>query len=269
MKSIGIDTGASFTRFWDGKHKVLKLRTPRTYNQYLHLLYNKLKVYGTINNLVVALPALIEQQQIVKGVNLGSDWERKDIKADIRSLLLVTGEILILQDTEAAGYAVQKQELDDLEPTLLITLSTGVGGALVTRNSVLPLEIGHMPLNLNGNNDECECGQHGCVEVGLSGTGIYKRLGIYAESLEDNNFWSNYGAELGQLFLALSSLFKLRQIVLIGGVSQRYPLFLKQTKAYLASNLKLVPIPTIRISQLGDSAGVYGAYWRATYEENP
>jgi glucokinase len=263
MRIIGIDSGASFTRLWDGEHEVQRLRTPFTYTQYLQLLCNLLKEHKPIQSLVVALPALVEGQYIIKGANLGDDWRGKNIVSDIRNLTQITGQIAIRQDVDVAGYGVQNQELDNLEPTLLITISTGVGGALVTRNNVLPLEVGHMPLNLSGKNMKCGCGQYGCVEADLSGTGIYNRMGVHAENLENPDFWPDYGTQLGQFLLVLTSLFKLRQVILTGGVSKRYQQFIEQTNLYLSTNLKHVAIPTTRLSRLGDNLGIYGALWLA------
>jgi predicted NBD/HSP70 family sugar kinase len=266
MTSIGVDSGASFTRIWDGEHEVFRLRTPHTYAQYLQFLYESLRSYEPIQSLAIALAAIVEKQRIVKALNLGEEWDGRNIEADIRSLLRVTGKILILQDTEAAGYAVQNQELHGMEPTMLVTLSTGVGGALVTREYVMPLEVGHITLNLSGNSTKCGCGQYGCVAADLSGTELYKRLGVQLEHLDDPEFWSNYGIELGKFFLILSALFKLKQIALIGGVSQRYTLFLEQTKRYLETNLKYVSLPIVRVLQTGDRIGVYGAHWLAAHE---
>jgi glucokinase len=262
MNSIGIDTGASFTRIWDGERDVLKLQTPNEYAHYLQLLNRTLKRYDPIQTLVIALPGVIEKQQIVKAPNLGSSWRGKNIEADLCKLLGVRDKILILQDTEAAGYAIQGQELNSQEPTMLITLSTGVGGALVTRDFILPLEVGHIALNLSGGNMKCSCGDYGCVEADISGTAITKRTGMRAESLKDQSFWTNYGNELGRFLLLLSKLFKLKQIILMGGVSQRHSLFLEITQLYLSSTL--FPTPKLRISPLGDNAGVYGAYRLAT-----
>ena len=265
MKIIGIDSGASFTRIWDGEHEGQKFRTPPNYMQYLELFCNLLTRLRAVHALAVALPAIIEGEHIVKGANLGDDWRGKNIVSDIRNLLSIPGEIIIRQDVEIAGFAVQISELDNLEPTMLITLSTGIGGALVTNNCVLPLEVGHMVLNLSGRNMKCGCGQYGCVEADLSGTGIFKRMGIRSESLEDTGFWSDYGTQLGRLLLALTCLFKLKQIILIGGVSQRYQQFIEQTNLYLGATLKHVALPTIRVSRSGNDLGVHGAYWLAKY----
>ncbi|MDQ2903467.1 MAG: ROK family protein [Ktedonobacteraceae bacterium] len=260
MTNIGIDSGATFTRVWDGQQAVHKAQTQRRYNAYLHFLAETLKVYEPIQTLALALPALFEHGRVTVAPNLDEDWVGKDIEAAIRQVLHITGEVLIRQDTEVAGYGIQEHELAGLDPTLLVTLSSGVGGALVTQSSVSSLEVGHMVLNLSGEHRLCECGQYGCVEADLSGTGIYRHLGTRAEYLEDADFWSEYGNELGQFFLVVTALFKLRQIILIGGISQRAPLFLEQTRRHLATTLKYVPMPTIHLSRLGDNAGVYGAY---------
>ncbi len=92
MTSIGVDSGASFTRFWDGEHEVMKLRTPHIYTQYLQLLYERLRPYEPIQSLAIALPAIVEKQRIVKALNLGDEWDGKHIEADIRNLLQVTAQ---------------------------------------------------------------------------------------------------------------------------------------------------------------------------------
>lgn len=263
MKNIGIDSGASHTRIWDGTEHIQKIQTPHSYTHYLQCLYDLLKDRQPIHNLAIALAAIVGTKNIITAVNLGEEWSERPIALDLAHLLQITGEIILLQDTEAAGYAVQARELDELEPTMLVTLSTGVGGALVTRDLVMPLEVGHFPLNVSGHDAVCGCGQLGCVEADLSGSGIYRVTGVQAELIEDPFFWETYGRQLGKFFMAIASLFKLKQIVLIGGVSQRHALFLKHAKTYLEEKLKYVPVPIIRVLHMGDNIGVYGSYWRA------
>ncbi|TMC20380.1 MAG: ROK family protein [Chloroflexi bacterium] len=137
MHIIGVDTGGSYTRIWNGIQPVRKMVTPHHYPQYLQMLSTALKEYEPIQTLVIALPAVIAHHCVVKAPNLGDGWNNQNIEADIRKLLMVKGHVHICQDTEAAGYAVQMQELD-LDPTMIVTLSTGVGGALVNKRQVLP-----------------------------------------------------------------------------------------------------------------------------------
>jgi hypothetical protein len=66
-KIIGIDTGASFTRLWDGEHEVQRFRTPPIYTKYLQLLSNLFKEHEPIQALAVALAALVEDHYIIKG----------------------------------------------------------------------------------------------------------------------------------------------------------------------------------------------------------
>jgi predicted NBD/HSP70 family sugar kinase len=89
------------------------------------------------------------------------------------------------------------------------------------------------------------------------------------EDLDDQNFWLKYGLQLGHLFWVLTALFKLRQILLIGGLSQRHKDFLAEATEYVRSNLRNMPMPRIQLCQLGDNTGVYGAYWLATVMSRP
>lgn len=260
--NIGIDTGGTSTRVWDGKDSI-KIPTPFEYDEYIALLVETLKPYNSIDTLVISLPAVIEDQKVVKIPNLSESWLRKDIQQDIKGKLNVK-KVIIIQDTEAAGYAVQGEELIGDGPALFLTLSTGVGGALVTKDIVLPLEIGHMVLNLSGKHSVCGCGQIGCAEADLSGTAIYKAAGIKAEELVDAAFWKKYGEELGQFLLVLTAMFKLRQIVFSGGVSTQMDKFISETKKVLEERLKNIPVPSLQFSQLGDNTGAHGAYWLAT-----
>jgi predicted NBD/HSP70 family sugar kinase len=256
---LGIDTGATFTRIWDGKNPVTKTRTPFEYGEYLKLLKGMIESHQEVQHLAIALPAVIEGQRVTNVPNLGESWQRRNIKADLTATCPSLENVIVLQDTHAAAYGIQSHEHVAL-PAMLVTLSTGVGGALITDGYVSPLEIGHIPLNLRNRNMRCVCGQTGCVEADISGTAIYKLLGVRAEEVNDSAFWKEYASYLGQCLAVLTLLFKLKQIILMGGISNKSDYFLGATQSYLESNITYVPIPVIRVSTLGDHAGVYGAY---------
>jgi predicted NBD/HSP70 family sugar kinase len=259
MTILGIDTGATFTRIWDGENSVTKTKTPATYDQYLELLKKRITASQGVQHLVIALPAVIEGQRVTNVPNLGESWQRRDIKADMTALCPSLENVVVLQDTHAAAYGIRSHEQVRL-PALVVTLSTGVGGALIADGFVSPLEIGHIPLNLRNRNTHCACGQIGCVEADISGTAIHKLLGKRAEEVDDRVFWKEYASYLGRCLSVLTLLFKLKQIVLMGGLSNKSDYFLAETQAYLERNITYVPTPVIRVSRLGDHAGVYGAY---------
>jgi predicted NBD/HSP70 family sugar kinase len=259
MTILGIDTGATFTRIWDGKKTVTKTKTPSTYDEYLALLKRMLESSQDVQHLVIALPAVIEAQRVTNVPNLGDSWQRRDIKADLTVTCPALENVIVLQDTHAAAYGIQRHEQVVL-PALVVTLSTGVGGALIADGYVSPLEIGHIPLNLRNQNTPCVCGQIGCVEADISGTAIYKLLGVQAEEVNDGAFWKEYASYLGHCLLVLTLLFKLKQIILMGGISNKSDYFLSETQSYLERNITYVSVPLIQVSALGDHAGVYGAY---------
>ena len=256
---LGIDTGATFTRIWDGKNPVTKIKTPFEYGEYLEFIKVKIKASQRVQHLVIALPAVIEGQRITNVPNLGESWQRRNIKADLTAICPFLENVVVLQDTHAAAYGIQSHEQVTL-PALVVTLSTGVGGALIANGYVSPLEIGHIPLNLRNRNTPCVCGQIGCVEADISGTAIHRLLGIKAEEVDDRAFWEEYASYLGRCLSVLTLLFKLKQIILMGGISNKSDYFLCETQAYLERNITYVPIPLIQVSTLGDHAGVYGAY---------
>jgi glucokinase len=260
MSIIGIDSGATLTRIWNGQGEVRRISTPRGYSDYLRFIAGELRGDQPLESLVVALAAIVERQRVTVAPNLEPDWVGQDFAGDLRKQLDIRGTVTLCQDTEAAGYGVQAHELDDLDPTLLATLSSGVGGALVRSDTVEPLEVGHMVLNLSGANRRCACGQLGCVEADLSGTGILAWRGQRAEQIEEPAFWQDYGRQLGRFFLVVTVLFKLKQIVLIGGLSTRAPLFLDEARRELAASLVYVPLPVIRLARQGDALGVVGAH---------
>jgi predicted NBD/HSP70 family sugar kinase len=257
---LGIDTGASFTRIWDGSNPVLKTKTPFEYDEYLEFLEQTLTANPPVQHLALALPGVIEDQRITSLPNLGASWQSRDIKTDLTRMFPALETVAVLQDTHAAAYGIQRHEQLTALPALVVTLSTGVGGALIADGYVSPLEIGHIPLNLRHQNTLCVCGQVGCVEADISGSAIYKRLGVRAEEVHDPAFWKEYAFHLGQCLSVLTLLFKLKQIVLMGGICNKGDYFLSETQSYLERNITYVPIPHIKVSTLGDHAGVYGAY---------
>jgi predicted NBD/HSP70 family sugar kinase len=257
---LGIDTGASFTRVWDGKNPVLKLKTPFEYDEYFEQLRGIIESHQPVTHLAVAFPAAIEGQRLTNVPNLGMSWQRRDFKADLTAHFPSLGHVAILQDTHAAAYGILTHEGIPSLPALVVTLSTGVGGALLADGYISPLEIGHIPLNLCHRNTPCVCGQVGCVEADISGTAIYKQLGVRAEEVNDSAFWSEYASYLGGCLSVLTLLFKLKHIVLMGGLSNKSDYFLGETQSYLERYITYVPIPNIQVSTLGDYAGVYGAY---------
>jgi fructokinase len=167
-----------------------------------------------------------------------------------------------------------------------VILGTGVGGGLVVNGhlvvgaNAIAGEWGHNPLPqftakqrvADINPGMCYCGQAGCIETWLSGTGLARvaNLGIKSDEIIDRMRQGNeaavaaFDAYLDRLARALASVMNLIDpdvIVLGGGVSQVDEIYVEIPKRwgrYVFSDAiqtKLVK------SMHGDSSGVRGAAW--------
>jgi predicted NBD/HSP70 family sugar kinase len=129
----------------------------------------------------ISMPGRVdsETQRLILAPNL--KWGSYDIKSDIEKEMRLQVEL-----TNAANAALLAElwsgRLDGIRNAVLITVSEGVGGAIlangqiVTSRSGLAGEFGHSPIDPTG--PLCGCGQHGCWEVFASSNAA---LRYYAE----------------------------------------------------------------------------------------
>ena len=254
---VGVDTGATRTRIAGGG-EYLSFLTPQSYDEYVSRLWERLERLPPIKRIVIALPTVIVDQTITEPPNLGEGWDRANLQGDLRKRAKGRiREVVLAQDTEAAGYGVLDRSSTLPLPALLITLSTGLGGALLTKGGVLPLEAGHMMIKFGRRRAKCACKQYGCAEAYLSGTGL-KRRRIDPQNASPA-FWRLYGEELGRYFGALAPPFMAKRILLMGGVSKQSRHFLPTCKAWLEANIQRMPPPPIRLISKADRIGAYGA----------
>jgi len=134
----------------------------------------------------ISMPGRIdsESQRLILAPNL--KWVNYDIKSVIEKEMRLQVEL-----TNAANAALLAElwsgRLDGIRDAVLITVSEGVGGAIlangqiVTSRSGLAGEFGHSPIDPSG--PLCGCGQHGCWEVFASSNAA---LRYYAEIRPDH-----------------------------------------------------------------------------------
>ncbi len=102
-------------------------------------------------------------------------WRDEPIRDHLQALTGVP--VLIENDANAAGWAEYVYGAgEDLSDVVMLTLGTGVGGAVVIDGELLRgghgigAELGHMRLVPDGRT--CGCGQRGCLEVYGSGRAL-------------------------------------------------------------------------------------------------
>ncbi|KAA9135922.1 ROK family glucokinase [Microbacterium caowuchunii] len=111
-------------------------------------------------------------------------WRDEPLRERLEALTGVP--VLIENDANAAGWAEYRYGAgEDLRDVVMLTLGTGVGGAVVVDGALLrggqgvAAELGHMRLVPNGRT--CGCGQRGCLEVYGSGRALQQEAAEIAQ----------------------------------------------------------------------------------------
>lgn len=161
---------------------------------------------------------------------------------------------------------------------VLITLGTGLGGAVYTKgkgfltgSNYQGAELGHLILYPNGRG--CTCGQRGCAEAYCAGTAIgshyYELTGeklsgeeVFARISSDENarkVADDYATDLSYLLTSLRNIFDPQAIIIGGGVINakdvRWDRMIESFNSYCHNAEKLDILP----ASLLNDAGTIGA----------
>ena len=202
--------------------------------------------------------------------------------------------VIVDNDANAAAWAeLRKGAARGHRDVLLVTLGTGIGGAVITGGEVyrglsFAGEWGHMLYQANGL--QCDCGKRGCWETVASGPAL-ARLGRefialnpegqLARLLRKGDFTgetitraadagdetarglvSQVGAALGQGLCSLIAIFDPEMIVVGGGLGSIGESLLGPARRVAADALHggaHRPLPPIVVASLGPEAGAIGA----------
>ncbi len=187
-----------------------------------------------------------------------------------------TGKPVILaNDANCAGLGEAWLGVgDQFQNLILLTLGTGVGGAVIIDGKLfvgsrgVGAELGLITLNPDG--PPCNSGNQGSLEQYVSAQAIRRRTGLEPRELDaqaragDPNalsFWQAYGRDLGAGLASLIYIFDPEVVVLGGGISASAEFFLPTAQAEVhrrvfysdRSGLQLL------IAKLGNQAGIVGA----------
>ncbi|MFM7363750.1 MAG: ROK family protein [Cuspidothrix sp.] len=162
----------------------------------------------------------------------------------------------------------------DFPNLILLTLGTGVGGAIILDGKLFvghqgaAAELGLITLNPDG--PICNSGNQGSLEQYTSISAIRRRTGkepaelgalAQAGNPEALTFWQEYGKDLGIGLTSLLYVLTPQAIIIGGGVSASFKFFLPSLKAEIEKRV----LPTSRTglhilpAELGNKAGMVGA----------
>lgn len=220
------------------------------------------------------------------------DWV--DVK--LKELLFDTFGLKVELDNDANLVAIGEGWQGagkGLENFLMVTLGTGIGGGIICNGKIwrgdrgFAGEIGHILVDFNG--PKCECGSHGCWEMYASATGIRQLvrdsgdaqkkkflaaikcdperitpLIMYNMAKEGDIFasviWKKFGAYLGAGIASLVNASGIMNVVIGGGVSRAWELFITEAKKELGKRTykKTASMVKLLKATLGDDAGILG-----------
>ncbi|TPX29491.1 ROK family protein [Cylindrospermopsis raciborskii] len=162
----------------------------------------------------------------------------------------------------------------DFQNLILLTLGTGVGGAIILDGKLF---VGHQGaagelglITLNPNGPLCNSGNQGSLEQYTSIGAISRRtgkdpaiLGKLAQQgdIQSLTFWQEYGKDLGIGLTSLIYVLTPQAIIIGGGISASFEYFLPAMQEEIETRV----LPSSRIglqilqAKLGNSAGMVGA----------
>ncbi len=135
-----------------------------------------------------------------------------------------------------------------------ITISTGVGGVRIENGKIdeegLSYKVGLQIIDESGND----------LEELISGKNLAKRFGITADKLTDQTVWDDVVNNLAQGLVHVCQHWRPDVVVLGGGVTFSNHFSVEQVGLAMQQVFpKELKVPVVKISKLGDDAGLYGA----------
>lgn len=250
-----------------------------------------------LTNLTEKIKILAEPLKNLRGIGVGScgvirdgrilyspntSWKELNLKEELSKTFKVP--VSVINDADAFAIGVFYYEFKGrYESLCAITLGSGLGGALVSRNGVfssyagISPELGHITVRKNGR--LCSCGKRGCLEAYASERSIlqnYKRLrggGNPSNAKELLALWKNgdqtagkafqaFGEFLGIGLASIHAIFSPDAFILGGGISKAYSAFLGSCKETLYRNLirGFPDKPKVLVSKFLRKASLLGAF---------
>lgn len=211
-----------------------------------------------INGIALGIAGLVNENGtgIMNSGNLKS-WENIDLQKMFREKY--SCEVLIGNDTYMAGFG-EGLNGGIKEDFLYINWGTGVGGCLVNffkdkDFEIRPTELGHQIIVEEG--AMCKCGQKGCLDAYVGGKGVEK---IYNKKILDLTMeeWSEVTRRMAIGIMNAVVVYPVKYVVLGGGIAINQPNIIRELEKIIKNELKIIPIPSIRLASLRDHVALYG-----------
>ncbi|MEQ9619274.1 MAG: ROK family protein [Deltaproteobacteria bacterium] len=261
-------------------------------------LINKLSEGESPAGVGFGIPAIIDSKNgvITQAPNI-SKAENYPIR-DVLKRKLGEGPLVIVEN-DANCAAVGEWWLGagkEVGSLVMLTLGTGVGGGIILDGKLwrgadgMGGEIGHTKIYPDG--AKCNCENYGCLEIYSSASAIRRMVGdiledpkvetVLTEEVKGIDpgripevvskaalggdeaslgIWDEFGKALGIGIANVVNILNVEMVVIGGGVSQGWEMFIDRTRSELKKRGLKAPAERVRImrSVLGDDEGIIGA----------
>lgn len=269
---IGIDVGATKTSFILLKNsKVVETRrtvTPKNKKELIAVLKENIKNLAnsrTIEAIGLGVTGPLSEE---RGLMLYPPNQKFLSNFPLAKIISKISGVRTVMENDVNCFALAEALIGagkKAKTVLGITLGTGLGGGLVIdkklqKGSFGALgEVGHMVIKFDG--PRCTCGTCGCFEE-YGSQRFFLRKGTSPKECKDPKIWREYGKMLGIGLGNLANILDPEMIVIGGGISNKYDLFIKEAEKEMRKRI-LSPITKKKLklkkAKFGDFAGAIGA----------
>jgi glucokinase len=226
------------------------------------------------------------------------------LREKLRSGILAHLPLILENDANAAAMGEKwKGAGAGCKDLICLTLGTGIGGGIIVDHSLvhgadgMAGELGHMTIKPRG--PRCACGNHGCLEALASATALRREAIAAARKHPESSLnrccrgdlaaldaelvsqeatrgdtiarrlYQVMGTHLGIGIANLINAFNPEAVIIGGGVSRAWELFIPQVRQEVQRRAFKVPAERAKIlrAECGDDAGVLGAAYLALTAE--
>jgi len=247
----------------------------------------------------LAAPGFIGADQATVRFTPNLPWRDHPLRDRVAAALGLDVPIVVANDANAAGWAEFRFGVGrDASDMLLLTIGTGLGGAVVVAGRLvvgawgMAGEVGHMRVVPDG--QLCGCGQSGCWEQYASGSALVREARSAAATEPDRaarlleladgdperitgpavttaaldgdplavDLLADVGRWIGEGSATVAALLDPELVVIGGGVAAAGDLLLAPAREAFAAHLSargFRPEATFALASMGNDAGIVGA----------
>lgn len=182
-------------------------------------------------------------------------WHNVAIKDDVG--WLVSAPVLVENDAKLGGLSEALLVHDKYKKVLYLTISTGIGGGVITNGKIDPIladmEPGHMLLEHDGKLKKWE--------DFASGRALNEKYGKLASEIDKPALWKSFAADIALGLEELLAIIHPDLVIIGGGVGTHYEKFGKFLDEVMKKNESdMVKVPPIIKARRPEEAVIYGCY---------